>query len=35
MDIDTWIFNYANIPHNVDFADAYGEHDLLFLKENG
>lgn len=31
IDIDTWIFNHANIPHNEDLADVGGEHDLLFF----
>lgn len=31
IDIDTWIFNHANIPHNEDLADAGSEHDLLFF----
>lgn len=31
IDIDTLIFNHANIPHNEDLADAGGEHDLLFF----
>lgn len=31
IDIDTWIFNHANIPHNEDLADTGGEHDLLFF----
>ena len=31
IDIDTWIFNHANIPHNDELAVAGGEHDLLFF----
>ena len=31
LDIDTWIFNHANVPHNEDLADEGGEHDLLFF----
>lgn len=31
IDIDTWIFNHANIPHNEDLAGVGGEHDLLFF----
>lgn len=31
IDLDTWIFNHANIPHNIDLANAGGEHDLLFF----
>ena len=31
IDIDTLIFNHANIPYNEDLADAGGEHDLLFF----
>ncbi|MDE5824038.1 MAG: hypothetical protein K2H91_05055, partial [Lachnospiraceae bacterium] len=31
IDIDTWIFNHANIPHNEELAVAGGEHDLLFF----
>ena len=31
IDIDTLIFNHANIPHNEDLSDAGGEHDLLFF----
>lgn len=31
IDIDTWIFTHANIPHNEDLADTGGEHDLLFF----
>ena len=29
--LDDWIFNHANIPHNLDLASKYGEHDLLFF----
>ena len=31
IDIDTWISNHANIPHNEDFANAYSIHDVLFF----
>ena len=31
IDIDTWIFTHANIPHNEDLAAIGGEHDLLFF----
>lgn len=31
IDLDKWILNHANIPHNIDLADTGGEHDILFF----
>ncbi|MBD5495441.1 MAG: hypothetical protein HDR12_14040 [Lachnospiraceae bacterium] len=31
IDLDTWIFNHSNIPHNIELANSGCEHDTLFF----
>lgn len=31
IDLDTWIFNHSNIPHNIELFNAGREHDTLFF----
>lgn len=30
-ELDNYIYNHANIPHNLELANKFGEHDLLFF----